>query len=130
MNSENDIKKSLAKIKLDEKGWRKSMANTEGTYSKDVAQENLHRLDALRETLLSRLTSLEARRQHVMKNAVVDGIFTDHIRDGVCEQLVTEGWLIRADPHPRGRLKVAQQVYLSTEKAVQDWNPSDTPEVT
>jgi hypothetical protein len=127
MNSENDaIKKSLAKITRDEKGWRKSMSNTEGSYSKNVAQENLHRLEALREVLLSRLTSLEARREHVMKNAVVHGIFTDHVRDGVCEQLVAEGWLVRADPLPRRHVRVVQQVYLSTEKAVQNWDNSES----
>lgn len=127
MNSEiSVIKKSLANITRHEKGWRRSMANTEGSYSKDLAQENLHRLETQREVLLNRLTSLEARRQHVMKTAVEDGIFTDRIRDGVCEQLVTEGWLIRADPLPRRYVRTAQQVYLSTEKAIQDWNNSNT----
>jgi uncharacterized caspase-like protein len=126
MNEENDIKKSLAKITRDEKGWRKSMTSAEGSYSKDFAQVNLHRLEALRQVLLTRLTSLEARRQQVMKSAVADGIFTDHIRDGVCEQLVTEGLLIRADPLPRRHVKSIQQVYVPTEQAVQEWQIPDS----
>ena len=33
------------------------------------------------------------RKRHIMKVALGDGIFTDHISDGVCEQLLIEGWL-------------------------------------
>jgi hypothetical protein len=61
-----------------------------------------------------------------MKSAVADGIFTDHIRDGVCEQLVTEGLLIRADPLPRRHVKSIQQVYVPTEQAVQEWQIPDS----
>jgi hypothetical protein len=126
MNDEYEIKKSLAKIIRDEKGWRKSLAKSEGSYSRDFARDNLHRLEALREQLLGRLNSLQTRREQVMKSVVEEGNFLDHIFDGVCEQLVAEGWLSRAEPLSRYSPKVEQRIYFSTEKAAQDWNQTET----
>jgi hypothetical protein len=122
MNIEQSIRKSLDKIKSDEKGWRKALDGSEGSYSKEFAQENLRRLDSLRRTLLNQLASNERRRKQVMRLAISEGIFTDHNSDGVCEQLLGEGWLERAAPMPPRRHTLFAPVYLPTEKAIQDWN--------
>src|SRR5579871_312225 len=104
MNQETSLQKSLDKIASDEKGWRKSLATAEGSFSKNQAEENLRRLAGLRQTLLKQADAISRRRAHVMNVALVDGMITDHISDGVCEQLVKEGWLehvsrIAARPH-------------------------------
>lgn len=125
MNIEESIQKSLNKIKTDERGWRKALAGAEGSYSREFAQENLVRLDSLRQTLLNQLVSNERRRKQVMRVAIADGIFTDHNSDGVCEQLLGEGWLERAAPIPLRRRISHAPVYLPTEKALQEWYAED-----
>lgn len=122
MNIEQTIQKSLSKIKSDEKGWQKVIAEAEGSYSREFAQENLRRLDGQRRSLLNQLESSKRRRKHVMREAIDEGIFTDHESDGVCEQLLGEGWLERAAPIPLRRRVTHAPVYLPTERAVQDWN--------
>jgi hypothetical protein len=57
-----------------------------------------------------------------MRTAVADGIVTDRVSDGVCEQLVSEGWLERAEsiavrPHVN-----RANAYLPTDKAMREWN--------
>jgi hypothetical protein len=128
MTDEENIQKSLAKIKSDEKGWRKALATAEGSFSRNLAEENLSRLVTLRHTLLNQLKTIELRRKHVMKVAVVDGIFTDHLSDGVCQQLVREGWLERADPIPQRPHISRNPAYLPTEKAIQSWQVGDLTE--
>lgn len=62
------------------------------------------------------------RANHIMEAALQEGIFTDHIRDGVCEELLSDGWLERAAPiAPRPHVN-RTGTYLPTEKAVTDWN--------
>ena len=57
-----------------------------------------------------------------MRAALGDGIFTDRLSDGVCEQLLREGWLERATPlTPRPHVS-RSPAYLPTEKAVHEWN--------
>ncbi|MEP7291438.1 MAG: hypothetical protein ABI835_06620 [Chloroflexota bacterium] len=67
-------------------------------------------------------TSINLRRRQVMKSALVDGIFTDHMADGTCEQLRKEGWLERAAAiAPRPHVSRAP-AYLPTPKAENTWN--------
>lgn len=126
MNNENAIHKSLSKITRDEKGWRKSLATADGSYSREFAEENLRRLQIEQGLLHKRLESLQMRRQHVMRVATGDGIVTDHVRDGVCEQLVIEGWLVGAETLPRRAGRRVDRVYLPTDKAVEGWHSADT----
>lgn len=122
MNIEETIRQSLDKLEDDEKDWRKALDEARGSHSKELAQDNLRRLDAQRHTLLNQLASNERRRRQVMRVAISDGIFTDHNSDGVCEQLLGEGWLERAEPiPPRPHISNAP-TYLPTDRAVQDWN--------
>ena len=53
MPKKDDVQAMLAKIKLSEKGWQKSLATPQGSYSKNLAEDNLRRLHKLRNTLLS-----------------------------------------------------------------------------
>ena len=133
MNYDDTLQKSLAKITSDERGWRKSLAAAEGGFSRDLAEENLRRLAVLRQTLLNRATTTKLHRKHVMEAAIRDGMITDHLSDGVCEQLLKEGWLEHADPTPvRPHLSRAH-AYLPTENAVQNWQldkPLVAPEST
>ena len=122
MNIEETIRKSLEKLKDDERGWRKALDDAKGSHSRELAQDNLRRLDAHMHTLLNQLASNERRRRQVMRVAISDGIFTDHNSDGVCEQLLGEGWLERADPIPQRPHISHAPVYLPTDRAVQDWN--------
>ncbi len=67
------------------------------------------------------LAAAQSRRLQVMKSALADGIFTDHMSDGVCEQLLSEGWLeraavIAARPHVN-----RANAYLPTDKALEQW---------
>lgn len=126
MNNEDEIKKSLAKIARDEIGWRKLLKNAEGSFSRNFAQKNLNRLSDEQEMLLNRRKTLEMRRQYVMKMAIADGIFTDNVRDRVCEELVANGWLTQAETVSDRRGKRNDRVYQPTEKAIQDWNRADT----
>jgi hypothetical protein len=62
-----------------------------------------------------------------MKAAILDGIVTDHQSDGICQQLLSEGWLERAaDIAKRPHVNRAH-AYLPTEKAVNDWNNEILP---
>jgi len=122
VKNEDHVHELLAGIKRDEKEWRTAANAVEASPAKTVAEENLRRLDGLRHSLQSHLESLGLRRQQVMKLAIVDGIFTDHLSDGVCEKLLGEGWLERADPLPVRPHVNRAHAYLPTEKAVQDWN--------
>jgi len=126
MDTEINIKKSLAKISSNENGWRKALTTAEGSFSRDLARKNLERLEEQRQELLGQLTSLEERRQNVMKIAVENGVVTDDVRDGICEQLVTEGWLTRAGALFGGPAKPTDPTYLITEKANQDWHTPTT----
>ena len=67
----------------------------------------------------------ELRRRQIMRAAIADGIVTDRISDGVCEQLLSEGWLERAVKLPRRPHVMSSSAYLPTEKALQDWNHED-----
>ena len=60
MNENDHIQKLLNDVKNGEKGWRKVLATAEGSFSRKLAQENLLRLDNLRETLLDQLNALNA----------------------------------------------------------------------
>ncbi len=75
----------------------------------------------------SQLDIRERRRQQVMRGAIADGIFTDHQSDGVCEQLLGEGWLERAAPIALRPHVNRAHAYLPTEKAVTEWNTDVTP---
>ena len=125
MVTEINIKKSLAKISSNENGWRKMLTTAEGSFSRDLAKKNLERLEEERKLLLDQLASLEERRQNVMNLAIANGVVTDNIRDGICEQLATEGWLSRAGALFNGDVKTADRVYLPTDKASADWRETD-----
>jgi hypothetical protein len=120
MNHRDEISKSLTRNTLDEKGWRKTLAGAEGSHSKELAEKNINRLHSERQTLLHRQSSFEARKLNVMRAAVMDGIFTDHLRDGVCQELVTEGWLVRAEAISRRGNRATSPTYLPTELAAQE----------
>ncbi|MBC7811055.1 MAG: hypothetical protein H7175_07915 [Burkholderiales bacterium] len=94
-----------------------------------MAQRNLERLHSLQKTLRGQLTSLDVRRQQVMDKAVADGTVTDYMRDGVCEQLVAEGWLQRAEPLPHAHIRPTNPLYLLTEIGSEAWKPAETEEV-
>lgn len=126
MDTEINIKKLLSKISSNENGWRKMLTTSEGSFSRDLAKKNLERLEEERQQLLNQLTSLEERRHNVMNLAIANGVVTDNIRDGICEQLATEGWLARAGALFNGEVKTAERVYLPTEKANTDWHETDT----
>lgn len=67
----------------------------------------------------------EMRRQHVMRVALESGIVTDHMSDDICEQLLVEGWLERAEPIARVPRRNRAPAYLPTEKAANEWNQQD-----
>ena len=58
MNEVDHIRKLLADTKAGEKGWRKVLINAEGSFSRKLAEENLRRLELVRETLLSQLVEV------------------------------------------------------------------------
>ena len=64
---------------------------------------------------------MEMRRRQIMRVALGDGIFTDRLSDGVCEQLLNEGWLERATPIALRPHVSRSPAYLPTEKAVHKW---------
>lgn len=64
----------------------------------------------------------QMRRRRIMKAALEEGIFTDHQSDGICEQLLSEGWLERAAPIAQRPHVSRALAYLPTEKAVAEWN--------
>lgn len=70
----------------------------------------------------AQLASVEARRQQVMKIAVAEGIVTDRQTDGICTQLLSEGWLELAAPISRRPHVTRAHAYLPTEKAMNEWN--------
>jgi hypothetical protein len=47
---------------------------------------------------------------------------TDHASDGVCEELLREGWLERAPAIPARPHVNRASAYLPTEKATEQWN--------
>jgi hypothetical protein len=51
--------------------------------------------------------------------------FSDHIRDQSVSNW-SQRLAYRAEPLPRRHVKVVNQVYLSTEKAVQNWDNSES----
>ncbi len=57
MNEVDHIRKLLADNKAGEKGWRKVLSTAEGSFSRKLAEQNLLRLEASRETLLSQLVA-------------------------------------------------------------------------
>jgi hypothetical protein len=57
MNEIDRIRKSLTDTKAGEKGWRRSLIAAEGSFSRTLAENNLIRLAALRELLLSQLSA-------------------------------------------------------------------------
>jgi hypothetical protein len=57
MNEVDHIRKLLADNKAGEKGWRKVLSTAEGSFSRKLAEQNLIRLEASRETLLSQLVA-------------------------------------------------------------------------
>ncbi len=69
----------------------------------------------------------DMRRQQIMRVAIEEGIFTDHQSDGICEQLLSEGWLERAASLPLRPHVSRSNAYLPTEKAVAEWNAGTAP---
>jgi hypothetical protein len=61
MNEVDHIRKLLADTKAGEKGWRKVLATSAGSFSRKQAEDNLRRLAALHETLLSQLPLPESQ---------------------------------------------------------------------
>lgn len=60
MNEVERMRKLLADTKAGEKGWRKALATAEGSFSRTLAEKNLIRLAALRQTLLDQLTAVDS----------------------------------------------------------------------
>jgi hypothetical protein len=73
------------------------------------------------------LSTVELRRNQVMKAAILDGIFTDHQSDGVCQQLTREGWLERAAPIAKRPHVNRADAYLPTDKAINEWDIEASP---
>lgn len=61
MNDADHLRKLLADIKTGEKGWRKALATAEGSFSRTLAEKNLLRLAALRQTLLGQASPVESQ---------------------------------------------------------------------
>lgn len=55
MNEDEKRQKTLAKINDSENGWKKVLATAEGSFSRNLASENLRRLDAERKSLLNQI---------------------------------------------------------------------------
>ena len=55
MNEVERIRKLIADNKAGEKGWRKVLSTAEGSFSRKLAEENLRRLEASHQTLVSQL---------------------------------------------------------------------------
>ena len=55
MNEVDRLRKLLAEANAGEQGWRKVLTTAEGSFSRALAEKNLHRLAALREKLLHEL---------------------------------------------------------------------------
>lgn len=79
MNEVEHIRKLLADNKLGEKGWRKALATSEGSYSKTLAENNLTRLAALREVLLGRLSATGLYRQPASELSAGIGMTADEL---------------------------------------------------
>ncbi len=121
MKSEYDIRKLLAKIKRDEKEWRNTAESGADQAAIAAAQENLSKVDGVRQSLLKELAIVQRRKEHVMRVAVAEGIYTDHMSDGVCQQLRDDGWLEQAASITGRRHVSRDQAYLPTDKAIDAW---------
>src|SRR4051812_7686949 len=55
MNEVDRIRKLIADNKAGEKGWQKVLNRAEGSFSRKLAEENLRRLEASHQTLVSQL---------------------------------------------------------------------------
>ncbi|MEP7293307.1 MAG: hypothetical protein ABI835_16095 [Chloroflexota bacterium] len=53
MSNDDKLQKTLAKINDSEAGWKKVLATAPGSFSRNLASENLRRLTELRATLLA-----------------------------------------------------------------------------
>lgn len=85
MNEVDRIRKLLADTKAGEKGWRKALTATEGSFSRTLAQKNLSRLAALRETLLTQLSAADSMRQSAGQAAIQNGMIVDDPAGNVAE---------------------------------------------
>ncbi len=63
MNEVDRIRKLLRETKAGEKGWQKVLTRAEGSYSRTLAEKNLVRLAALRETLVNQLRLVDKQFQ-------------------------------------------------------------------
>lgn len=52
MSDNEKLQKTLAKINDSEAGWKKVLETAAGSFSRNLASENLQRLDALRKSLI------------------------------------------------------------------------------
>ncbi len=59
MNEGERLQKLIVNVKNGERGWRRTLATAEGSFSKKLAKENLNRLEALHQTLLDQLKASE-----------------------------------------------------------------------
>ena len=57
MNEVDHIRKLIADNKAGEKGWQKVLNRAEGSLSRKLAEENLRRLEASHQSLLSQLSA-------------------------------------------------------------------------
>jgi hypothetical protein len=62
MNEVDHLRKLLADTEAGEKGWRKALTSAQGSFSRTLAEKNLSRLAAARETLLSQLNATNSLR--------------------------------------------------------------------
>jgi hypothetical protein len=88
VNKNDQIRKLLEDVKADERGWNRTCATAEGHFSKRLAEENLRRLAALRQMLLSQLSSADLHQQGVVEAAIQNGLITDDLSETVAECLL------------------------------------------
>ena len=87
MNEIEHIRKLLADNKVGEKGWRKALATSAGSYSRTLAEKNLSRLAASREVLLTQLNAVDLYRQSGSEPAAKIGMAADELSRNVLERL-------------------------------------------
>ncbi len=73
MNEIERIRKLLADTKAGEKGWRKTLAAAEGSYSRTLAEKNLSRLSALHRTLIDQLEAMDLPQRPEFETATRHG---------------------------------------------------------